>query len=695
MRRWVWHQNWENLRDVQERAVEPIMAGRDVVLASATASGKTEAAFLPLLSRQAPEDGLQILAVSPLKALINDQSRRLESLAEAVAMPVTPWHGDVPQSVKRRLVARPAGILLITPESLEAMLVTRGSSAAAFFGNLDYVVVDELHSFIATERGRQLQSLLHRVELITRRSVPRVGLSATLGDLEQAARFLRPDGASPEIVESTVTRRDVQIQLRGYCADEAGCADHLYGVVARGTHIAFANRRAVVEERVQDLKTRAGDAGRVTDAFWAHHGSLAKELREDAERALRNDGDAVVVATTTLELGIDVGGVDTIVQLGVPPSVASMRQRLGRSGRRDGDRSILRIYAEEDRLDVRAPPQDQLRAGVVQSTAMVQLLAEGYNETAWHGALHLSTLVQQVLSLVAQHGGLRADDGWRALCATGPFRAVSSAQFARLLRDLAEGDLLQQTHDGTIVFGPEGERVVNHYDFYTAFVTSDEYRLVAETQTLGTLPVTRPVAIGDHMLFAGRRWRVIAVRSRDRVIELVPAPGGTAPHFGGGGPLVDDVVRTRMRQLYEAEEVPAFLDAGARELLAEGRRSYRRLELPRSPVMAWGDDTVAFPWVGDRALNTLGLMLAGRGLRAASDGVALLIRDAEPQTTVDAMRMLIRTPPGPGALVAQVQNKHTEKHHWRLGPELLDADYASSNLDIAGAVRAAAALAGT
>ncbi|WP_035125875.1 DEAD/DEAH box helicase [Conexibacter woesei] len=692
IRRWAWRQGWEGLRDVQERAIEPILAGRDVVLASATASGKTEAAFLPLLSRPADERGLRVLTLSPLKALINDQCRRLEPLGDTLGIPVTPWHGDVPQARKRTLRVRPAGILLITPESIEAMLATRGSGAAAFFGSLDYVVVDELHSFIATERGRQLQSLLHRLEMVIGRPVPRVGLSATLGDLGQAARFLRPDGLLPDIVESTVARRDVKLQVRGYCGDGDGANDHLYGVVARGTHIIFANQRAEVEVRVQELKRRAEGDGRSGDAFWAHHGSLAKELREDAETALRDARDTTVVATTTLELGIDVGSVDTIAQLGAPPSVSSMRQRLGRSGRREGDSSVLRIYAEELPLTARTPPQDQLRETVVQSAAMVQLLVEGYNETPRRGALHLSTLVQQVLSLVAQRGGIRADDGWRALCATGPFREVTPALFTSLLRDLADHDLLSQMHDGTIVLGLEGERVVNHYDFYTAFVTSDEYRLVAGTQTIGTLPVTRPIAIGDLMLFAGRRWRVTDVRGRERIIELVPAPGGKAPAFGGAGAAVDDAVRAQMRKLYESDGLPTFVDGGAQELLAEGRRSFRRLELAEQPVLAWGDTVVAFPWIGDRALNTLALMLASRGLRAAPDGVAVLVQDAAVGEVVDALRALAQAPPEASTLTEKVQNKQLEKHHWRLGPELLAADYASSRLDIAGAVRAAANL---
>jgi ATP-dependent Lhr-like helicase len=699
IRRWVWQQGWTALRDVQDRAIAPLLAGRDVVIASATASGKTEAAFMPLLSRPVERDGLRLLYVSPLKALINDQARRLEPLAEAVGLPVTPWHGDVAATRKERLRKDPSGVLLITPESLEAMFVLRGSAVAAFFDGLDYVVIDELHSFIASERGRQLQSLLHRLELVTGRPVPRAGLSATIGDLAVAGEFLRA-GGEVEIVDSRVSRREVRIQVRGLLelhegdddADDAKpseVAEHLYRVVRGGTHIVFANARATVEQTVHDLK-RLAERQHAPDEFWPHHGSLAKDVREDAEAALRSERPATVVATTTLELGIDVGNVDTIAQIDPPPSVASMRQRLGRSGRRPGDPSELRIYIEEHRLDARAAPQDQLRDRLVQAVAMVELLIDGYNESSHPGALHLSTLVQQVLSLLAQRGGVRADDAWRALCATGPFTAVDPATFSALLRDLAGWDLIAQTHDGTIVLGLEGERLVNRYDFYTAFVTSEEYRLVVGPRTLGTLPISRPVQVGDLMLFAGRRWRVLEVRDRERIIELEPAPGGRAPKFEGGGMLVDDVVRRRMREVYLAGTVPAYLDVGGRKLLEEGRRAFARFALADAPLLARGEDVVMFPWAGDRILNTLALLLRREGLEGVTaDGAAVVAPGAGVEDVRRALTRSVNSVPEAAEIAASVENKLIEKYHWALGEPLLAADYASSRLDVTGAVSAA------
>lgn len=183
VQRWIYNQDWTSLREIQEQAIEPVLDGSDLVVASATASGKTEAVFLPLLTRihGAPSDGLNVLYVSPLKALINDQARRLEDLAGAIDLGVTPWHGDVPDSRKKRLREKPSGILLITPESLEAMFVLRGHSASAFFGGLDAIVIDELHSFIGSERGRQLQSLLHRVDLLTGEEAQRIGVCPRFG----------------------------------------------------------------------------------------------------------------------------------------------------------------------------------------------------------------------------------------------------------------------------------------------------------------------------------------------------------------------------------------------------------------------------------------------------------------------------------------------------------------------------------
>ncbi len=723
VQRWIWRKQWDELRDVQEHAIAPILNGRDVLISSATASGKTEAAFLPICSALIEDaaESLGVIYIAPLKALINDQQRRLEPLFECINAPVTPWHGDIPGSVKRRMVEQPRGALLITPESLEALFVTRGTAIPRLTEGLRYIVVDELHAFIGTERGRQLQSLMHRLDIAAKRRLPRVALSATLGDLDLAAEFLLPRrGGDVVRITSSALGREVRMQVRGYrvtrpqiaedpaaAAEHAGDAvelelvssgddleisRHLYETLKGGTHLVFANRRAEVE-RFADLLRRRAERASLPNEFWPHHGSLAREIREEAEERLRGTRPATVVATTTLELGIDVGSVDSIAQIGAPGSVASLKQRLGRSGRRAESPSVIRIYVQEDEIGENTSPQDRLRASLVQTVAMIRLLIKRWVEPPPPAALHLSTLVQQVLSLTAQHGGFRAGDAYRALCSSGPFDTIDQSTFAQLLRDLASHDLLSQTHDGTMVLGLTGERLVNHYDFYAAFTSPDEWRLLANGRPLGTLPITFPLAPDLFLIFAGRRWRIVEVHEARHEAELEPAPGGVPPRFGGSGAVIHDRVRAEMRRVYQDNDVPVFLDATGRELLAEGRMAFQRFALPDRPFLHHGRHTLLFPWAGDRVMHTLALQLRARRVAVSIEGVALLVRDTTPVDLHEHVKALADAGrPDTGMLAASVENKHTEKHHVFLSEGLLDADYASSQLDSEGAWRAAVRL---
>lgn len=711
IQRWVWRQRWSRLRDVQERAVAPILAGRDVVIAAATASGKTEAAFLPILTRVADEvrSSLSVLYVSPLKALINDQARRLEPLVELLDAPVTRWHGDADHTRKQRLLRDPKGVLVITPESIEALMVNRGTAIPRLFEALDYVVIDELHSFIGTERGRQLQSLLHRIEVAIGREVPRAGLSATLGDMRLASEFLRPGSRAGEgdsqvvIVESNAARREVRLQIRGYRVerpdddddelDNPELVNDLLRVIADGTHIVFANARADVEMLTDRMRRAAEQAGWPIE-LWAHHGSLSKQVREDAERALRAGDRTTVLATTSLELGIDVGSVVSIGQVGPPPSVASLRQRMGRSGRSDDAPSVIRIFIPEMELDSDPAPQSQLHESLLQAIAMVELLIKGWNEPPPPRGLHLSTLVQQLLSLCAQVGGFRAQDAWTLLCRRGPFRGVSGECFGQLLRCLAQHDLIVQDHDGTIVIGLAGERLVNHYEFYAAFSSPEEYRLVADGRTLGTLPILTPLVIGQYIIFAGCRWQIVYVDDRRKIAELVSAPGGRAPPFrSGGGMLVHDRVRKEMRAVLEDSAVPRYLDAAARELLEDARAAYRELRLDRQVTTDHGNSTVVFHWAGDRVAHTLMLALVRCGLEVIADGLALVVANASPTDVRTALEEIAVDPELQAyELAAAARDKEREKHHRYLDEHLLTLDYAASRLDVDGARRRAAEL---
>jgi ATP-dependent Lhr-like helicase len=464
---------------------------------------------------------------------------------------------------------------------------------------------------------------------------------------------------------------------------------HLFEVLRGKDNLIFANSRRNVEIYGDHLR-RMCEQARVPNEFWPHHGSLSKELREHAETVLKDPSiPASVVCTTTLEMGIDIGSVATIAQVGVPPSVAGLRQRLGRSGRR-GEPSVMRIYIEEPDLEPDSPPQDRLRAELVEAIAMVRLLTAKWCEPPDAGALHLSTLVQQVLSLIAQYGGATATHAWRVLCRDGAFPAVTEEIFIKLLRELGTHDLIIQSSDGTLLLGVKGERIVNHYSFYTAFVTPEEYHLVSGGHELGTLPISHPLSAGSYIIFAGQRWRVLSVDVEDRIVNLEPSPAGRAPRFTGGGADVHERVRQEMKAVYETTDPLPFLDSTARTLLQEGRGAYAAYRLDRMPLVEYGSSVALFCWAGDRVLDTLLVQLRDRELPVERDGIAIVVNDISTGALIPHLRALAAQGPTDAVQLAEtVANKLLEKHHVFLSEELLSIDYASCRLDPEGAWQAA------
>jgi len=749
VQRWVWDQGWPNLRTVQALAVDPVLAARDVLISAATAAGKTEAAWLPVASNIAAlgagHPGVQAVYIGPLKALINDQFLRLESLGQSAGIPVHRWHGDVAASAKRAVRTKPEGVLLITPESLEALFVREGPRVANIFAGLRNIVVDEFHSFIGSERGAQLQSLMHRIDLAVRRRVPRIGLSATLADLTDAAQFLRPGHGSDValVVSPSDDGTEIRLQVRGYVrqnpdptptridpttvadadatddptpptpptpppsvprgaaeeeaehsSDALAIGGHLFRTLRGSDNLVFANSRASVEGYT-DILTRLSTDLRLPNEFFAHHGNLSKEHREDIESRLRSpETPATAICTSTLEMGIDIGSTDSVAQIGSPPGVAALRQRLGRSGRR-GRPATLRTYISEAEVADRTPPADMLRAQLMQTVAMTDLmLNDRWYEPPNLADLHLSTLIQQVLSVIAQHGGATAAQLYTVLCGQGPFVRVSKEVFLRLLRDIGEAELLMQSSDGLLLAGTVGDRIINHYSFFSAFQSAEEYRLITRGRTLGTIPVDYPVLVGSLLIFAGLRWQVVDVDSSARIIELTRSAGGRPPAFSGNGAQIADEVRKRMRRFYENDIVPIYLDATGQALLDEGRRNFGRLRLGERQLVPWGDDTVVLPWRGDQVLNTVAVALNSMGLRVAKDGVGLTVVGAHPTAVVSAARELVALgEPDAPTLAENVTIKVRDKYDEYLSDDLLSLAYASHSLDVPGAWEVLATLA--
>lgn len=701
IQRYLWTEQWEALREVQELAIPLVLtADRDVIIAASTASGKTEAAFLPALTHllNTDEEGL-IVYISPLKALINDQFERLQRLCEDLEVPVWPWHGDISGSTKQRFFKHPRGVLLITPESLEAMLCNRGTSVAAAFSKLLYVVVDELHAFIGSERGKQLQSLMHRIDVLLRRRTPRLGLSATLGDLSSAGTFLRPGvGAAPALVNASSAGNDLQLIIKGYeqpapdagseenPAAPAALAEHLYRVLSGTNNLIFPNSRREVERYTHLLNLLSEQDGRPRE-FWPHHGSLSKEIRTDTEAALKQKGrPASAICTNTLELGIDIGAVKSIAQIGPPPSVASLRQRLGRSGRRPGEPAVLRGYVIEDAIDAESTLKTRLRLDTVQSTACVLLLLERWFEPPAVNGLHLSTLVQQLLSSIAQYGGLKAAQAYQLLCADqGPFHGLSQDAFAELLRHLGQEQVLIQDGSGLLLHGPVGDKLVNHYTFYAAFSVDEEFRIVATGKALGTLPVSQLVTVGQRILFGGRTWLVEQIDDAQKTIYVAAAKGGTPPLFNGTGGQVHTQVRQKMRGLYQQEIKPDFLDPTASRFLQEAQSAYRQLSLDGKVLLDQGSDALLLTWLGDSANEAIACLLNAQGFtsQAGRLGVEISKGAGSLDDVIKVLGRVAKMPlPSPETLLHSANNLVTQKWDGLLPPRLLRRSYASLKLDL-------------
>ena len=691
VQRWCWEEGWRGLRPIQERAIEPILAGdRDLILAAATAAGKTEAAFLPIASAliEEPVGGVGVLYVSPLKALINDQCRRLEEMSRGMGIGVQRWHGDVPGARKRAFLEDPREVLLITPESLEALFVLRGTRLAKLFGALRYVVIDEMHAFIGEERGRQLQSLLHRLEVVIERRLPRIGLSATLGDMTLAQAYLRPgEPEAVEVIEGDVGEHELKLGVRGVIEEREGLGEqevarHLFGILRGTSNLVFASSRRAVESYAARLRDLCVERG-LPQEFFAHHGSLARELREGIEVQLRSGSrPRTVVCTSTLEMGIDIGEIESVVQIGPPPSVAALRQRLGRSGRR-GRASILRLYTIERAISGVTPLQDRLREELVQVVAVCELLLEGWCEPPAQGRLYLSTLVQQILSVIAERSGSDAAGLYRLLCAEGPWREIDEATFARLLRSMGAADLITQDAGGLLLTGLAGERLLEDYHFFAAFQTGREYRIVAGGQELGLVPIETAVGMGSGLILGGRRWRVVGVDVARGEVQVEPGSASDPPLFLGRGGFVHDQVRARMRRLYEETGLPAYLNATARALLEEGRAEYARLGLAGRAVVEEGGDALLLLWSGDRVLNTVATLLGTRGLSVSTDGMVLRVQGVDEETLWSHLGDLEAEGfEDPVQLALQLPLREGGKYDEYLSEELSAQDYAARTFDL-------------
>lgn len=714
VQRRLWEMQWTEMRPIQTKAIHHLLDGRgDCVITVPTAGGKTEAAFLPILSRIAdePSGGVRAMYVGPLKALINDQFRRIENLCTRMEMPVHRWHGDVGEGPRKRLLGRPTGVLLITPESLEAMFVLRPTKMPHIFSRLSYVVIDELHAFIGTERGAQLQCQIERLCARANCNPVRVGLSATLGDTPSALRWLRPSGPPAQLLDDPDASRELQVRVRGFWntsstkdlqqSDDASddqTDEVAFATMARAilvavngtTNLVFANAKSVIESLADTMKEEATSIG-VRDEVVVHHGSLSKSMREYAEERLSSGSPVTAVCSNTLELGIDVGRIENVVQLSSPPSVASLVQRIGRSGRTEGAPAKLRAYFLERRPDADTSTWGRLHLEYLRGVASIELMRERFLEPIEIGRGHHSTLVQQILSILAETGGTNASNVYARLKRSGAFGVLESGTFAQIVRELGRHTLIEQMAEGDLILAPKGQRLAEHYSFYAAFKTPDEVAVFYGAEKIGMLPSDAIPGLGEHVILAGKRWQVVQIDVERREVVVERARGKRPPTFRSAFADTHPAVHAKMRSLALGNELPNYLDATALEILAAVRDESKLLGgfVPR--IQSGGAGTLLFVWAGRRVCRTLHLSLRMRNIEAYDMDVGLDVA-ASPTSTLDALRSFKQDPDQAEELAALAESElgarviEGEKYDEFLPNDVWRKSYGRERLDVRGAV---------
>lgn len=609
IRKYVRDKRWEELRPIQHAAIVRIMeSDKNFILASRTASGKTEAAFLPILSKiDVLQEGVQVLYISPLIALINDQFVRVEELCAYLDIPVTKWHGEAKRSAKEQLLKHPSGIVLITPESLEAMFVNKPYQVRALFSRMRYVIIDEIHSFIGTDRGLQLQSILSRLRLIHETRFAVIGLSATIGDYELAKEFTGDKVNTTVLLDKT--KKEISTDFRYFPGSTQDLPlellKDLYKATCDSKALIFPNSRGRAEEVAVKLGKIAGRVGGHKNYF-SHHSSVDKVVREYVEEFAKHSfrQPFCICCTSTLELGIDIGSVDIVVQIDATNSIASLIQRVGRSGRRDGIESSLLLYTTD-------------RWNLLQSLACWLLYEEGFIEPPDVTRKPFDILLHQALSIVKGQNGMPRSELLLQLTGNPTFKGIGERDINVILDHLIATDMLESLH-GELLIGIEGEKIVNSREFYSVFITQENFKVVNAGNVIGEIPFTLQIREDENILLAAKVWRIKYVDMDAKRIEVIKAPDGKRPSFGGQAGAVHSRIREKMLDILFSNEVYEILDNKGAEELRQMRYEYsvfplRDLSIER-PMLQEGNSLTIHTFTGSRVNQGLVFLLDKAGI---------------------------------------------------------------------------------
>jgi ATP-dependent Lhr-like helicase len=636
---------------------------------------------------------------------------RIEDLCQRAEIPVHKWHGDASQSGKKNLVKSPSGVLLITPESIESLFINRSSALNNLFSNLSYIVIDEMHSFIGNERGAHLKSLISRLSKKSKNSVRFIGLSATLGaDIISPKKWLyseKPE--SVKLIKGDSDEKSIKYLIKSYIISPEGSekgTDETFGETVGAftlaneiihsfygkTALIFANSKIDLE-LYTDLVSRLLEKENKPNSFRIHHGSLSKVEREFTEDELKSGRPTVTFCSSTLEMGIDVGNVSIVGQIGAPWSVSSLTQRLGRSGRKDGESAIMKMYITEKELSEKSDLVSRLYPELLQAIAMTELMLEKWSEPAETNRLHLSTLIQQILSLVSETGGRAATHLFSALIQHGTFNNVSQSIFIDVLRAMGENDLIEQTPEGLIILGLLGEKIVRSFDFYSAFTSPKELNVLHNGKRIGSISglPTDSTESDKFLILAGKRWKVLEINEEREEVLVAPSKGGKVPIFlGSSATDIHPKIRQKMLEILCGDSLPVYLDSMGKDLLMSARNSANEAKILKNSFFIEGNGTTWFTWTGCRIHRTLWALgkLAGlhiEGTDEPSDKLTLCFKNTQ-EEIIQAYVQILEDCPSILEIGEVFLRKAKEKYDGFLSEDLQILLFSRNNLDLEGAI---------
>ncbi len=728
---YIYQNGWENLRAVQAAAADVIFnTDENLLLTASTASGKTEAAFFPILTLFTEEmpSSVGAIYIGPLKALINDQFARLNALCQEAHIPVWHWHGDVSASHKNKMMKHPSGILQITPESLEAMLLRRHSAIGKLFGDLRFIVIDELHSLMRGDRGGQTLCLIERLCRLANVNPRRIGLSATIGDPKDAAEFLSAGTGRrtivPKLPQDNVrwrlsmehfytfppTNPGAPAKIHNQPAEEMlpvddalapktdtapKEADPGIGYIFEHTRgkkcLVFVNSREECEAVTTTLRQYC-EARHEPDRFLIHHGNLSESYRETAEAVMKDEEQfQTTVTTATLELGIDIGRLERAFQIDAPFTVSAFLQRLGRTGRRELPPEMWFVMREE-------PPEARSLLPVtipwklIQGIALVQLyLEERWVEPPRLDALPYSLLYHQTMSTLASCGEMTPAQLASRVLSLRYFQRVSQEDFRVLLRHLLETDHIQQTEGGGLIVGLAGERVINNYKFYAVFQENEEYTVRAGSEELGT--VVKPPPAGEKLAIAGHVWLVEEVDHKRHMVYCEMIKGKVPAYFGEVAGDIHTHILERMLGVFCEEKSYPYLMKNAVVRLKTARTSAENSGLKDKNLICLGGNMYClFPWLGTYAFLALerflkircGKRLGVKGLDSSRPYFMQFVMSVSEREFWEILAEELKKPIDPMSLVYPREVPIFDKYDEYLPESLVKKGFACGVLDIEG-----------